>query len=40
MGVIIAAWIVPIVMIVGILAAIAIPAYQDFVERAQSSQSE
>jgi uncharacterized membrane protein YhaH (DUF805 family) len=40
MGVTIAAWIVPIVMIVGILAAIAIPAYQDYVERAQSSQSE
>jgi len=39
-GVIIAAWIVPIVMISGILAAIAIPAYQDYVERAQSSQSE
>ena len=39
-GVVIAGWIVPIVMIIGILAAIAIPAYLDFVERAQSSQSE
>lgn len=39
-GVIVAAWIVPIVMIVGVLAAIAIPAYQDYTERARSSQSE
>jgi uncharacterized membrane protein YhaH (DUF805 family) len=38
-GVTIAAWIIPIVFFVGILAAIAIPAYQDYVERAQSSQS-
>jgi uncharacterized membrane protein YhaH (DUF805 family) len=36
-GVIIAAWIIPIVMIVGILAAVAIPAYQNYAERTQSS---
>lgn len=29
----------PIVMVIGILAAIAIPAYQDYVERAQQFQS-
>jgi len=38
-GVLIAAWIVPAVMIIGILAAIAIPTYQGYVERARSSQS-
>ena len=39
MGVLIVAWILPAVFIAGILAAIAIPAYQDYVKRAQSSQS-
>ena len=38
-GVILVAWIVPVLFIGGILAAIALPAYQDYVKRAQSSQS-
>jgi len=37
--VIVAAWIVPIVLIAGILAAMVIPAYLDFVALARSSQS-
>jgi uncharacterized membrane protein YhaH (DUF805 family) len=37
--VIVAAWIVPIVLIAGILAAIVIPAYMDFVVQPRSSQS-
>jgi uncharacterized membrane protein YhaH (DUF805 family) len=36
---IVAAWVVPIVLIAGILAAIVIPAYLDFVALARSSQS-
>ena len=36
--VLIAAWLVPIVFIAGIAAAIAIPAYSDYVKRAQSKQ--
>lgn len=39
-GVITVALIVPIIFIIGILAAIAIPAYQDYVERAQELQLE
>jgi uncharacterized membrane protein YhaH (DUF805 family) len=37
-GVIAAALILPLVFIVGILAAVAIPAYQEYVERAQAAQ--
>jgi uncharacterized membrane protein YhaH (DUF805 family) len=37
-GVIIAALIIPIVAVIGILAAIALPAYQDYVKRAQQQQ--
>lgn len=37
-GVIAAALILPLILITGILAAIAIPAYQDYVERAQAAQ--
>lgn len=37
-GVLIAAWLIPVVFIVGILAAIAIPAYQDYAKRAQQTQ--
>jgi uncharacterized membrane protein YhaH (DUF805 family) len=36
--VLIAAWLVPIVFIGGILAAIALPAYSDYVKRAQAKQ--
>jgi len=35
---VVAAVIVPMLFVVGILAAIAIPAYQDYVKRAQSAQ--
>lgn len=38
-GVAAAAWTLPVVMMVGILAAIAIPAYQAYVHRAQSAHS-
>ena len=34
-GVLIVAWLLPLVFIVGILAAITLPAYQDYVKRAQ-----
>lgn len=34
-GVLILAWLLPVVMVLGILAAVAIPAYQDYVKRAQ-----
>lgn len=37
-GVLIAAWLIPVVFIVGILAAIAIPAYQDAAKRAGQAQ--
>jgi len=36
--VLIGAWLVPIVFFVGIAAAIALPAYQDYVKRAQAKQ--
>jgi len=36
--VLIGAWLVPIFFFVGIIAAIAIPAYQDYVKRAQAKQ--
>ena len=36
--VLIAAWLVPVLFIGGILAAVAIPAYQDYVKRAQAKQ--
>ena len=39
-GVLIAVWIVPIVMIVGILAAIAIPTYQSYSGQGETFQSE
>ena len=38
-GAVILALIIPIIAIVGIMAAIAIPAYQDYVKRAQAAQS-
>jgi uncharacterized membrane protein YhaH (DUF805 family) len=38
MGVLIAAWMLPVIFGVGILAAVAIPAYQDYVKRAQQMQ--
>jgi uncharacterized membrane protein YhaH (DUF805 family) len=34
--VLIAAWLVPVLFIGGVLAAVAIPAYQDYAKRAQS----
>jgi uncharacterized membrane protein YhaH (DUF805 family) len=37
--VLIGVWIVPLVFVGGILAAVSIPAYQDYVKRAQSQQS-
>jgi len=37
-GVIVVAWILPIVMIVGMLAAISIPAYKDYTDRARAAQ--
>lgn len=37
-GVIVLAWILPIVMIVGILAAVSIPAYKDYTDRARAAQ--
>lgn len=37
-GVLIAAWLIPVVFVVGILAAIAIPAYQDAAKRAGQAQ--
>lgn len=36
--VLIAAWLVPVLFFVGIIAAIALPAYQDYVKRAQQFQ--
>jgi len=36
--VLIAAWLVPVFFVVGILAAIALPAYQDYTKRAQERQ--
>ena len=36
--VLIGAWLIPVVAAVGILAAIALPAYQDYVKRAQQKQ--
>lgn len=38
LGVMIAMWIVPVLFVVGIVAAISIPAYQDYVKRAQQQQ--
>ncbi len=37
-GVLIGAWLLPVVFILGILAAVAIPAYQDYVKRAGQMQ--
>jgi uncharacterized membrane protein YhaH (DUF805 family) len=39
-GAIIAACLLPLIVILGIAAAIAIPAYQDYVQRAQAAQSQ
>ena len=39
-GVVILALIIPIVFVLGVVAAIAIPAYQDYVKRAQVQQSQ
>jgi uncharacterized membrane protein YhaH (DUF805 family) len=39
-GVLIVAWFLPVIMIVGILAAIALPAYQDYTKRAQQKQQQ
>jgi hypothetical protein len=36
--VLIGAWLIPVVFIGGVLAAVAIPAYQDYVKRAQQKQ--
>ena len=33
-GVLIAAWAMPVIMIIGVVAAIALPAYQDYQKRA------
>jgi uncharacterized membrane protein YhaH (DUF805 family) len=38
-GVIVLALIVPLIFVIGIVAAIALPAYQDYVKRAQTSES-
>lgn len=38
-GLLIAVWIVPVVFVGGIIAAISIPAYQDYVKRAEQQQS-
>jgi uncharacterized membrane protein YhaH (DUF805 family) len=38
-GVLIGVWIVPLIFVLGIVAAVAIPAYQDYVKRAQTQQS-
>jgi uncharacterized membrane protein YhaH (DUF805 family) len=37
-GVTVALWIVPVVFVIGIVAAVSIPAYQDYVKRAQVQQ--
>lgn len=37
-GVLIAAWLLPVIFVVGMVAAIALPAYQDYVKRAQAKQ--
>jgi uncharacterized membrane protein YhaH (DUF805 family) len=37
-GVLIAVWILPVLFVVGIVAAISIPAYQQYVERAKTKQ--
>lgn len=37
-GVIVLAWIMPAIMLIGILAAIAIPAYQGYVQKAKQAQ--
>ncbi|MCW8194843.1 DUF805 domain-containing protein [Proteobacteria bacterium 005FR1] len=39
-GVIAAATILPLIFVIGILAAVAIPAYQEYVERAQAAQNQ
>jgi uncharacterized membrane protein YhaH (DUF805 family) len=37
-GVLIAAWLLPVIFVIGIVAAVALPAYQDYQKRAQSMQ--
>ena len=39
-GAVIAACILPLIMVVGIVAAVAIPAYQDYVQRASTEQTQ
>jgi cytosine/uracil/thiamine/allantoin permease len=40
MGAVVVACILPIIMVVGILAAVAIPAYQDYTQRAATEQAQ
>jgi hypothetical protein len=38
-GVLIGVWIVPAIFVLGVMAAIALPAYQDYVKRAATAQT-